>query len=90
MAVTLEIDAEIEAQVRRLADARHQSPAGLVSEAVRQFVLREQRREQMQNDSLAAWRDYQATGLHLTYEEADAWLEKLEAGLDVEPPPCHV
>ena len=32
---------------------------------------------------------YQATGLHITMEEADAWLAKLEAGQDVEPPECH-
>jgi len=36
-----------------------------------------------------AWEAYQQTGLHLTGEEADAWLAKLEAGEDVEIPSCH-
>jgi hypothetical protein len=31
----------------------------------------------------------QRTGLHLTLEEVNTWLAKLEAGKDVEPPPCH-
>jgi hypothetical protein len=26
----------------------------------------------------------------LTLDEADAWLARLEAGDDIEPPPCHV
>jgi hypothetical protein len=43
-----------------------------------------------QQDALSAWRAYQADGLHLSAEEADAWLEKLEAGDDVEPPACHM
>jgi len=50
---------------------------------------REERRETCKQDALRAWDDYQHTGLHLTAEEADAWLAKLEAGDDAEPPQCH-
>lgn len=39
---------------------------------------------------LAAWANYQATGLHLTGDEADAWLARLKAGEDVDPPACRV
>ncbi len=48
-----------------------------------------QKREAFQQDTINAWNEYQATGLHITMEEADAWLAKLEAGQDVEPPECH-
>jgi predicted transcriptional regulator len=47
-------------------------------------------RDRLRQDTLAAWNDYQATGLHLTEEEADAWLAKLEAGADAEAPEPHV
>ncbi|MFE0758699.1 hypothetical protein ACFW16_32380 [Inquilinus sp. NPDC058860] len=50
---------------------------------------REKRREQFRRDAAAAWRAYQADGLHLTADEADAWLRKLEAGEDAEPPESH-
>ena len=40
---------------------------------------REEKREQLRQDALAAWAGYQTTGLHLTAEDADAWLAKLEA-----------
>ena len=79
----------IEARLRRLADARHCPPDGLMREAIEQYVEREERREQLKKDGLAAWADYQATGLHVTGEEADAWLARLEAGEDVEPPVPH-
>jgi predicted transcriptional regulator len=52
-------------------------------------VSREEKREQFRQDALTAWNDYQATGLHATAEEADAWLAKLEAGEDAEAPQCH-
>jgi hypothetical protein len=40
-------------------------------------------------DALAAWTESQARGLHVTADEADAWLECLEAGEDSEPPIPH-
>ena len=53
------------------------------------FMGREAMREEFRAAALAAWADYQRTGLHVTEEEADAWLAKLEAGEDGEPPECH-
>jgi predicted transcriptional regulator len=50
---------------------------------------REEGREQLRQDALAAWNDYQATGLHLTEEEADTWLTKLAAAENAEAPGCH-
>jgi predicted transcriptional regulator len=46
-------------------------------------------RQRVRQDALAAWAEYQATGLHVTAEEADAWLSQLEAGEDVDPPATH-
>ena len=58
-------------------------------EAVQQYVEREEKREQFRQSALAAWSHYQATGMHLNADEADAWLAKLEAGEDAPPPECH-
>lgn len=53
------------------------------------YVEREEKREQFLKDAFVAWTHYQATGLHATTEEADAWLSKLEASKDAVPPKCH-
>ena len=58
-------------------------------EAIGQYIEREEKREQFRQSAIAAWNDYQTTGLHVTAEEADAWLAKLEDGEDVETPECH-
>jgi predicted transcriptional regulator len=50
---------------------------------------REAKRESFRLETLAAWEHYQATGLHLTQEEAEAWMAQLVAGLTVDPPECH-
>jgi len=88
--VAIKIDTEIKERVKRLADARHRTPHWLMREAISQYVEREEKREAFRQDGLKAWQDFQATGAHVTAEEADAWLANLEAGQDVEPPESHI
>jgi predicted transcriptional regulator len=87
---SLKLDSATKARVQRLALARRRSPHWLMREAVEQYVQREELREQLRQDALAAWAGYEATGLHVTAGEADAWLAKLEAGKHAVIPKCHV
>jgi hypothetical protein len=48
-------------------------------EAIEQYIDREERRERLRQDTLAAWAEYQESGQHVTAAEADAWLARLEA-----------
>ena len=87
---SLKLDVEIKERVRRLASARRRSPHWVMREAIEEYVEREEKREQFRQDALVAWAHYQTTGLHVTAEEADAWLAKQEAGKDSAPPKCRV
>ena len=87
---SLKLDSAMKERVRRLASARRRSPHWVMREAVEQYVEREEKREQLRQDALAAWADYQTTGLHLTAKEADVWLAKLEAGKPAVIAKCHV
>lgn len=87
--VAIKIEPEIKARLKRLADARHRSSHWLMREAISQYVEREEKRDAFRQDTLKAWEEYRATGLHVTADEADAWLAELEQGNDVEPPECH-
>lgn len=86
---SLKLDAEIKDRVRRLASARRRSPHWLMREAIEEYVEREEKRERFRQEALAAWTHYQTTGLHVSAEEADSWLAKLEAGKDAAPPKCR-
>ncbi|MBI1740706.1 MAG: ribbon-helix-helix protein, CopG family [Candidatus Koribacter versatilis] len=87
---SLKLDIKTKERVQRLASARRRSPHWVMREAIEQYVEREEKREQFRQDALAAWAHYQTTGRHVTAEEADAWLAKLEAGKDAAPPKCRV
>jgi predicted transcriptional regulator len=88
--VAIKIDDDTKARLKRLAEVRQRTSHWLMREAITQYVDREERRESFRQDALRAWEAYRTTGLHVTAEEADAWLAKLEQGNDVDPPECHV
>lgn len=88
--VAIKIDEDTMARVKRLAEVRQRTPHWVMREAIIQYVDREEKREAFRLDTLKAWEEYRATGLHVTADEADAWLAQLEEGNGVEPPQCHV
>ena len=90
MATSVKLDDDLKNRVRHLADARQRTPHWIMREAIRNYVEREEKRETLKQDALHAWQAYQENGLHLTLEEAEVWLAKLEAGEDAELPKCHV
>ncbi len=90
MATSVKLDDNLKNRIQHLADARHRSSHWIMCEAIRDYVEREEKRESFKQDAQQAWNTYQANGLHLTLEEADAWLAKLEVGEDAELPKCHV
>lgn len=87
---SVKLDPAVKDRMQRLASVRHSSTHKLMVEAIEQYVEREELRQNARHEALSAWENYQATGLHVTGEEADAWLEKLEAGEEADAPECHV
>ncbi len=86
---TLKLDEAIKSRVGRLAASRRRSPHWLMREAIREYVEREETREALEASALTAWEEFQATGAHVTADEADDWLARLEAGEEAPPPECH-
>jgi predicted transcriptional regulator len=87
--VAIKLDEDTKDRVKRLAEARQRTPHWLMREAIAQYVDREEKREAFRQDTLRAWANFRDTGLHVTADEADAWLAQLEDGKDVDPPACH-
>ncbi|MCG3460590.1 CopG family ribbon-helix-helix protein [Xenorhabdus bovienii] len=90
MATSVKLDDNLKSRIQHLAEVRQRSAHWIMREAIRDYVEREEKRESFKQDALRAWEAYQENGLHLTLEEADDWLAKLEAGDDTELPECHV
>lgn len=87
---SIKLPAELRDRLQNLAQARKRTPHALMLQALETFVTREEQREALRQEALAAHEAFALTGLHVTAREADAWLAELEAGNDVEPPKCHI
>ena len=87
--IAVKLDQDMRDRLQHLAEARDRSTHWLLRKAIEQFVEQEEKREALRQDALNAWAEYQETGLHVTHDEADAWLARLEAGEEAKAPECH-
>ncbi|MDP9877617.1 putative transcriptional regulator [Variovorax boronicumulans] len=67
--MSIKIDEDIKARVKRLAESRQRTSHWLKREAITQYVDREEKREAFRQGALKAWEEYRATGL----SESLAW-----------------
>jgi predicted transcriptional regulator len=86
---SLKLPDDVKQRVQQVATAQRRSAHWVMREAIAQYLDREERQAAYRQEALASWKDYQATGRHVTADEADQWLARLEAGEDADPPECH-
>lgn len=87
---SIKLPVALRERLQQLARIRKRTPHALMLQALETYVAREEQREALRQEALAAHEAFVLTGLHVTAEEADAWLAELEAGNDLEPPKCHI
>lgn len=88
-ATTVKLDDDLKTRLRQLATSKQRSAHWLMVQAIRDYVEREERREQLLREAREAWDQYQATGLHISGEEARAWLDSWGTEAETDPPECH-
>lgn len=88
-ATSIKLDDELKGRVQHLADARRRTSQWIMREAIAQYVEREEKREALRQDTLKAWDEFQATGLHATAEEVEKWLSSWGTENELPAPECH-
>ena len=88
-ATSIKLDDDLKERVQHLADARRRTSHWIMREAIAQYVEREEKREALNRDTIKAWEEFQATGLHATAEEVDKWLASWGTENELPGPVCH-
>ncbi len=86
---SLKLDDELKSRVQHLAEARRRSSHWIMREAIAQYVEREEKREALRQQTLDAWDEFQATGLHVTGDEVEKWLSSWGTDDELPAPECH-
>jgi predicted transcriptional regulator len=87
---SVKIPLALHARVVGLAEVRQRTPHAVMLQAIETFVSREEQRESLRQEGIAAWKEYQRTGLHLTGDEVRGWIDQIRQGKKVPMPKCHV
>ena len=88
--VSIRLPADLKERVQGLAATRQRSTNALLVQAVAAFVEREEKREAVRQECLAAHDHYQQTGLHVSHAEVKEWIAALREGKDGKAPQCHL
>lgn len=90
LSTSIKISGELRERLQKLADSRQRTPHALMIQAIENFVSREEKREAWRREGMAAWEEYQQTGLHLTNDEVIDWMDKIIQGEKAPMPKCHI
>ena len=77
-------------RIQHLAEARKLSAHAVMLQALEVYVDREEKREALRREALAAHEEYMRTGLHLTNAEVIEWMDKIILGEKLPVPKCHI
>ena len=86
---TFELDDALRARILALAGRRKTAPLEIVREALAHLEREADEDEAFYQEALRAEEDYQKTGLHITGDEAIAWIKTWGTDHELEPPECH-
>ena len=86
---SIKLDDDLKGRVEQLAEARRRSSHWIMREAIAQYVEREEARERFRQETVQAWEEFQATGLHATAEEVEKWLSSWGTEDELPAPECH-
>lgn len=81
----IQVDAEIAEKLEQLAAEEQRAPQDLFDEALGTYLDRKELIREL-DERMEEW---DRTGLHVTGDEADKWLERLARGEQVPPPKAH-
>lgn len=89
MAVSVKLDDDLKSRVKTLAEQQQRSPHWIMREAIQQYVQRAEARRSFIQEALDSREEFERTGLHLTLDEVNAWLETWGTPDEKGPPECH-
>lgn len=87
--LSVKLDNPTRARIERLASTRQRTAHWMMRQAIMQYLDREEKHETFRQETILAWDEYQATGLHATAEEVNTWLASWGTDNELSVPVCH-
>ncbi len=89
VALSIKLESSYKDRLSHLAVAKKRTSHALAREAIQRFVEQEETQESNRREAIASYEEYLETGLHITLDEADNWMETWGTDNEKEMPICH-
>ena len=87
--MSIKLDATVRDRLNSIAARHKRTSHAIAREAIETYVARDEAREALNQDALNSWNHFQETGLHVTGDEVNAWVESWGAKDELLPPKCR-
>ena len=87
---SIRLSGDLRNRIQNIALISHKSANALMVQAIESFVEREEKRQAIRQECLAAHEHYVQTGLHLTNAEVVEWIDNVISGEKTPLPKCHI
>ena len=87
--VTITLDDADQDRIASLASAKKQSPHYLIKEAILEYLQKEEARQNFVAAAESSYVHYKETGLHITLDEFDSWVDQVQQDPNTPMPECH-
>ena len=89
MATSLKISDDLKDRVHNLAQLKDRTSHWIMLNAIREYVSREEAKENFKKEAIESWRDFKETNLHITGKETRSWLQTWGTDKEKKAPKCH-
>jgi predicted transcriptional regulator len=87
--VTITLDDTDQDRIATLATAKKRSPHYLMKEAILEYLQKEEARQNFVAAAESSYVHYKETGLHITLDEFDSWVDQVQQDPNTPMPECH-
>ena len=87
--VSVKLDQSDRDRINLLASAKKRTAHYLMKEAIHEYIEREETRLNFIRAGEESAREFQATGLHITLDEFDSWVDAIQTDINAPMPVCH-
>ncbi len=87
--VTVKLDLADRERISKLAEVKRRTPHYLMKEAILEYVLKEESRQNFIKAAESSYEHYKETGLHIALDELGAWVDQVGRDPNAPVPECH-
>ena len=87
--MSIRIDQGLKDRLTKLANLQKRSAHSLATQAVEKLVHEQEKLQAWNQSCLDSFNEFKTTGLHVTQDEVEKWMDSWGSEKELPPPKCH-